>query len=477
MISPLTFCLAFAIGMFLTPFCRDVCVRMGFLDLPDGRRKLHSCPVPRFGGVPLVIAFLVSVGSSVLVSRAGALDGPLALAAKLLPGLIVVFALGVWDDARGVRPYLKLGVEIVAGAAVYLAGIQITHLGAFTLPAPLGFTLTVTWLVLCANAFNLIDGSDGVAAGAGVCAVLPVILHGYSRNNFDVGVLMMCLAGALLAFLVFNFNPATIYLGDAGSLSVGFLIGCGWILSARTATDGFGMISAAIALSFPLLDLSLAIARRYLRGVPIFHPDRGHIHHRLLDRGFTPRQVAYVVWAVCAVAALLSAVSGLRHPAMPLIGSIATAAAVVCGIRLLRYPEFTTVARVVFGGLRSHISKRLAISHFIEELATGQSPLECVGIIRLHAAQFGFSEVHWNSEADYVRRPDADAPACSVELRLSGGGRVLLNRNPFGDVSASFSMAFVDAIAEHLPPTLAKSAHQASPWSISGPLRATDANV
>ena len=127
------------------------------------------------------------------------------------------------------------------------------------------------------------------------------------------------------------------------------------------------------------------------------------------------------------------------------------------------------MARVVFGGLRSHISTRLAISQFIEQLAAARTPVECVGIMRLHAAQFGFSEVHWNSDPEYVRRPEGDAPACSIEVRLAGHGCILLTRNPFRDVADSFSMAFVDAIAEHFPPTLATSANQPPSWSISGP--------
>src|SRR6185436_13025698 len=140
--------------------------------------------------------------------------------------------------------------------------------------------LTILWLLVCTNAFNLIDGMDGLATGAGLFATLTILLAGMLEGNHALVLAAVPLGGALLGFLRYNFNPASAFLGDSGSLLLGFLLGCfGVIWSFKTATV-FGMIAPLMAMSVPILDATLAVARRFLRGRPIFGADRGHVHHR-----------------------------------------------------------------------------------------------------------------------------------------------------------------------------------------------------
>ena len=154
--------------------------------------------------------------------------------------------------------------------------------------------LTILWLVGCSNAFNLIDGLDGLATGVGLFATATAFLSALLTGNIALAIVTAPLLGALLGFLPYNFSPASIFMGDCGSLTVGFLLGCFGVIWSQKSATLLGMTAPLIALAIPLLDTALAIARRFLRRQPVFGADRGHIHHRLLARGFTPRRVAYI---------------------------------------------------------------------------------------------------------------------------------------------------------------------------------------
>ena len=180
-----------------------------------------------------------------------------------------------------------------------MGGVRILSIAGAPTEAWWNIPLTILWLLACMNAFNLVDGLDGLAAGVGLFATLTVFAAAMMQHNMVLAVATFPLAGAMLAFLCYNFNPATIFLGDSGALLIGFLLGCYAAIWSNKSATLLGMTAPLMALSIPLLDVALAIVRRFLRRQPIFTADRGHIHHRLLDRGFTPRRVVLVlVWTL-----------------------------------------------------------------------------------------------------------------------------------------------------------------------------------
>ena len=300
--------LSFLLALVLTPLVRNRFRRWGVVDRPDSERKQHEHAVPRVGGIPLAVAYLCSLGLLGLspLSASALVSGALPFAVRLLPAVLVIFATGLLDDLVELKPWQKLIGETMAAGAAYWAGVHVLAFGGHHFADWWSLPLTVLWLVVCTNAVNLIDGVDGLATGVGLFAAFTMLLSALLANNFPLAIVTVPLVGCLLGFLRYNFNPATIFLGDSGSLFVGFLLGCYGVLWSQKSATILGMTAPLMALAIPLLDTALAIMRRFLRNKSIFTADRGHIHHRLLDRGLTPRKVALVFYALCSVAAVFS---------------------------------------------------------------------------------------------------------------------------------------------------------------------------
>jgi UDP-GlcNAc:undecaprenyl-phosphate/decaprenyl-phosphate GlcNAc-1-phosphate transferase len=347
---------AFLIALILTPIIRDISRSYNFVDRP-GFRKIHAHPVPRIGGIPIAIAY----GLSLIAFHSGGPWIPAnSVAWKILPGAVVIFATGLLDDFFNLKALTKLAGQVVAAIVVFWCGLRIDTVARIDLPIWLSFVLTVFWILLCANALNLIDGLDGLCAGMGFLSTLTLfgvaILHGDQSLAFAT----FPLAGALLGFLCYNFYPATVFLGDSGALLIGFLLGCyGMISTQKTAT----LLSVAVpilALSIPLLDVSLSVLRRFLRNRSIFSADQGHIHHRLLERGLSPRRAVLVLYLVTALAAAFALLLS-----RPILGRyqgfviLAFSAAAWLGVRQLRYSEFDLAGRWIFGGFQRALHGRL----------------------------------------------------------------------------------------------------------------------
>lgn len=342
---------AFLIALVLTPIIRDISRSFNIVDRP-GFRKVHAYPIPRVGGIAIATAYLVA-----LLSIAGSqepFDGPSAW--KLIPGAAVVFFTGVLDDFFNLKPLVKLGGLVIAASIVFWSGLHIGDLATLRLPIWLDYPLTIFWLLLTSNALNLIDGLDGLCAGMGLVSTLAMFTAAVLHHNMPLAYATLPLAGALLGFLCHNLNPATVFLGDSGALLVGFLLGCyGMIWTQKTSTM-LSMLVPLLALSIPLLDVSLSVLRRSLRKQPIFAADREHIHHRLLDRGLSPRKavgVLYLVAALGAVFALVasSPVTGKYQGFVVLVFCLVAA----IGIRQLRYREFDIPGRLLFRGMRQKL--------------------------------------------------------------------------------------------------------------------------
>ncbi|HZY73976.1 MAG TPA: MraY family glycosyltransferase, partial [Edaphobacter sp.] len=375
---------AFLIALFLTPLCRNLCLRLGCVDQPDDRRKLHSRPIPRVGGVVIIAASFASIGVLALSLPQGGrgVTEAAPLAWRLIPAVLVVFATGLLDDLVTLRPWQKLVGEFAAAVLACWGGVHL-HFATYALPLWLSIPLTIFWLIGCTNAFNLIDGVDGLATGVGLFATLTTLVAALMQGNFGLAIATVALAGALLGFLRYNFNPATIFLGDCGSLSVGFLLGCYGVIWSQKTITMLGMTAPLMALAIPLLDTGLAIARRVLRRQPIFTGDRGHIHHRLLDRGLTPRHVALLLYAVCGVAAGFSLLLSVTDSQITGLVVILFCTAAWLGVQHLGYVEFNLAGRLILPGTFLRVlNAQLLLRTLEDNLKAAETAAECWSIIR-----------------------------------------------------------------------------------------------
>lgn len=308
-------CLAAAVvALVVTPLTVRLARLARIVDKP-GMRKVHSAAVPRIGGLVLVVSLLAVVVPLLM------LDNPVSRAFRgmqtevvtqtkviaLLAAGLFIFAVGFVDDARKLSPRIKLVAQIAAATAVYHAGIRIEHLavsGWFEWVFPeYSWPLTVLWIVGITNAVNLIDGLDGLAAGisAVTCAVIAVFAL-YTHQTV-MAVLMLTLLGSLMGFLVFNFNPAKIFLGDCGSMFLGFFLATASVMSNMKSYSLVGLALPVLALGVPIFDTLFTMMRRTLDRRSIFAPDRGHIHHRIVDMGLRHRQAVLLMYGATVLAA------------------------------------------------------------------------------------------------------------------------------------------------------------------------------
>ncbi len=391
---------SFVLALILTPVLRNVLRRYGLVDYPDQTRKLHPRPVPNMGGIPIALAYLASFGVLMITGQKYAAAAPvnLALALRLFPAAAIVFAAGLLDDRFKLQPVQKLLAQLAASGAACWAGVRITGISAHHLPPWLSVLVTIIWLIGCANAFNLIDGMDGLAAGVGLFATATTLIAALIQNNLPLAIATAPLAGALLGFLRYNFNPATIFLGDSGSLLVGFLLGCfGAIWSQKSATV-LGMTAPLMALSIPILDACLSIVRRFLLRKPILRGDRGHIHHRLMARGLTQRRAALLLYGVCALGAVFSICQSLTANHYAGVVILVFCTVTWTGIQHLGYVEFDQARRMILRrGFRETLNAELTLRAFEQAFLAGKTPESRWLALKEVCRTLGFAEVRWRS--------------------------------------------------------------------------------
>ena len=413
---------ALLVSVILTPILRDVFRSYNIVDRP-GHRRIHRHPVPRIGGIPIAIAYGIAIFP--LSDPDTALGGPLW---KLLPGAVIVFLTGLLDDFFSLKPAVKLGGQIAAALLVFHSGLSVGTLGSETpLPLWLNLPLTVFWVLLTTNALNLIDGLDGLCAGIGMVATLALFGAAALYGNRALEYATLPLVCALLGFLVYNASPATVFLGDSGALLIGFLLGCyGMIWTQKTSTM-LSLLMPLIALSVPLLDVSVAVLRRLLRQQPIFSADSAHIHHRLLDRGLSPKGAVLVLYLFAATAAALALLliapqlAAFRNALLVLL-----IAAVGVGLRELRYKEFDFLGRILFGGeLQRNLHETLRLDKLRTELKAAATREEWWRALAEIARECGWIRLSWESP-EGVRE---------LNLRLEGQVEWTL-RVPLGEMGA-----------------------------------------
>jgi UDP-GlcNAc:undecaprenyl-phosphate GlcNAc-1-phosphate transferase len=340
------FLIATFASLILTPLIRRLCERWKLLDVPLDGRRMHKKGVPRLGGVGIYLACVIALSTLPLVDN---------LLTQTLRGFIpeifiafipatLVFLFGVYDDLRGTNATVKfVALGLIATLFFVMGGrievFPLPFLGAFHLPLALSFLVTVFWLVGITNAFNLIDGMDGLASGAALFSSLVILAISFAHGHPMMIVFSLILCGALAGFLRYNFNPASIFLGDSGALFVGFSLAALSVLESQKATTTVAVVIPLLAFGLPVVDTGVTIARRLVSRKPIFLGDNEHIHHMLVARGWSQQRAALVLYAACAAFALVAIL--LTSASSPLIALALFVLGVVTvvGLGHLRYHE------------------------------------------------------------------------------------------------------------------------------------------
>lgn len=286
---------AAVISLILTPLLSKLSYKVGAVDQPKETRKIHKTAMPRLGGPAIFVSFIISL--LLFVPLESEFVG-------LLLGAAVIMALGIIDDIWGVSPILKLAGQIVAALIFIHSGNRVEFItnpfdGLFYLGI-LSVPVTILWIVGITNALNLIDGLDGLASGVSAIALSAFSVIAFQNQQPIVALTALALLGGILGFLKYNFYPARIFLGDSGSLLLGYLISGLSIMGLMKSVTLVTFIIPMLLLGVPILDTFFAIVRRYWYKKPIFQADKGHFHHRLMGRGLSHKQAVLIIYMVSA---------------------------------------------------------------------------------------------------------------------------------------------------------------------------------
>lgn len=329
------FALAGLLSFWLTPHVSEFAHKVGAMDIPQDGRRMHKKPTPRMGGLAIFMGFLAALLTF------GTLDVQML---SILLGAMIIVVLGIFDDIVALGAKFKFCIQIIAAAIpVCVGGLKIEFftsfnpfsdnpyfsLGYLTIP------VTIIWIVGITNAVNLIDGLDGLAAGVSSIAALTMLAVGLLTNEVMVAITMAAIAGSCLGFLPYNFNPAKIFMGDTGSTFLGFML-------ATMSIEGFFKFYAVISfavpfliLGLPIFDTASAIARRLLAGRSPMSPDRGHVHHKLVDMGFNVKQSVAILYAISGTLGLAAVILTTSGEAKAMILILAVILVMAVGGRIL----------------------------------------------------------------------------------------------------------------------------------------------
>jgi UDP-GlcNAc:undecaprenyl-phosphate GlcNAc-1-phosphate transferase len=381
-----TYLVAFTISLIasliFTRVVRDLAHRYKLYDEPSGGRKIHTRPIPRLGGIAVAISILLPLLALGLwenkISRLLVADRPLLI--SLAAGSGVMILVGIFDDLKGSRAIIKLLAQIAAASIVFSVGIRVEAISVpFFEPMRFGLLslpVTIFWMVLVMNAINLIDGLDGLAGGVVVLAGSTLFIMSVIEDDPVAALLLVVIVGSTLGFLAYNVNPASIFLGDTGSLLLGFMLSLVSVHSTQKSYTLFSIVAAIIALGLPIFDLGLAVVRRFLSGQPLFRADQHHVHHLLLRKGLSQGQS---VKLLIGAAVLLEGLAFLFIYADDAVSSLAILALVPLGVMAVHFLGYGDVIRNarrnrLLGVVDEKLHVRAeALSRFRQELVNPQS--------------------------------------------------------------------------------------------------------
>ncbi len=340
------FAVALIVSLVVMPFVILLAKKTGAMDAPNAR-KVHKKPVPRIGGLGIYAGFMAAI--IFVAIKFGLNDEMIKETVGLIVSGTLIVALGLVDDYKNLPAKIKLlGQICAAGVLVLIFDVRIDfitdpfgeyiYFDNFPIPyiAPyLAIPITMFWLVGLTNTVNLIDGLDGLAAGVASIASFTILLVALEQNFILVAVLTAALAGAAVGFLKYNFHPAKIFMGDTGSMFLGFMLAGISVTGAVKSVATIALIVPIFALGLPILDTTFAIVRRLRGGVPIFKPDKGHLHHRLLSVGFTQRQAVLLMYVISALFGLSAIALTAVSSQIAVIILLVVIAAIIYGVKKL----------------------------------------------------------------------------------------------------------------------------------------------
>lgn len=293
---------SFALALTMTPFAMQIAPKIGAVDIPKDGRRMHTKAMPRFGGMAVFIGTMAS-----LIIYAGSHE-------KILPVIIggsLIYILGVIDDLKNLPAKFKFGYQLGVAMLMYAMGLRIKLItnffgdGSLYFGTVVCFLVTVIWIVGITNTINLIDGLDGLAAGLAAIASLSIAyvayIHGDKYGMLVVCLAMLCVAGGCIGFLPYNFHPAKTFMGDGGSLFLGFMLAVMAVVGPLKQATVIAVVVPVIVLGIPIFDTAFAILRRLASGRPIMEADKGHLHHRLMDSGFGQKRAVLMLYGISAI--------------------------------------------------------------------------------------------------------------------------------------------------------------------------------
>ena len=408
------FLLALLVSAAFTRGVRDFAVRRGWMSPPSSKRHVHSRPVPRFGGVAIFLAlWTVMLVVQWMPGHLG-VTGPRwsQVAIGILGPATIVFLLGLVDDVRHLSAYWKFAVQIVAAVLLYLNGFGISvvssRAGGSTVGWMLGLPLTVLWVLWITNAFNLIDGLDGLAAGSALFSTLVICVIAILGHNDAIVFLTLALAGVTAGFLKYNFNPASIFLGDCGSLLIGFVLGAITLAGSEKSPTIVAVAIPLVSFGLPVLDVGVAVVRRFLSRQPLFEADRDHIHHRLISRGVSHKQAVLMLYGVSGGFGLLSLFLLNSNGRTLGVVLVVLGLGVLIGLQQLRYHEFFELKQAATStlNLRHMIANGVSVRKTAEALRSCESAGELCLILQKCLMPIGFDGFGFSLSSNM--RGDAD---------------------------------------------------------------------
>lgn len=338
------FVLAFILAFSATPIAKKIAFKIGAVDVPRDNRRMHKKPIARLGGLAIVSAFLVSVLFNVAgnMFNTSNLINPNEQFWGFIIGALIIVGIGAVDDAKQLSAKVKLVFQLIAAIIVVFTGTRIeiltnpfSDVGFSVLSPWVSYPLSIFWIVGITNAINLIDGLDGLAAGVSSIASLSLFFVSVISGELGTAILTAALAGATLGFLPYNFNPAKIFMGDSGALFLGYTLS---VVSIQGLLKQYAAIAIAIpllVLGLPLFDTLFAILRRILQGKSPMEPDRGHLHHRLIDMGLSQKQSVVVMYTVSTALGLCAIVLADKGVLSAIILVISVSVFVIAGARYM----------------------------------------------------------------------------------------------------------------------------------------------
>lgn len=293
-----TFLVAFLLSLAITPLAIKIAPKIGAVDIPKDNRRMHTHAMPRFGGMAIFVGAMVAMICFLNFN---------AKIVHILIGGALVYALGVVDDIKGLSAKVKFVVELAIAVYMYKCGIKIAFISNFfgdghtNFGTLLCFVVTIIWIVGITNTINLIDGLDGLAAGIVAISALCIAYASYIHGTYVSCSAMLAIAGSSLGFLPYNFHPAKIFMGDSGSLFLGFLMATTSILGTVKSATLVAIIIPVVILGVPIFDTFFAIIRRKIAGKSIMEPDKGHLHHRLINLGYGQIRATLMLYGISGV--------------------------------------------------------------------------------------------------------------------------------------------------------------------------------